>query len=151
VVLSLAGFGLTLRSIEARTGRLLLTQFHGLYEHTPLLATLFLLTGLGSIGFPGTLGFVGAELLIEGAAQVNPFVGTAIVIAAALDGLAMLHAYFRVFTGIRHVSSIDLRIRWPEEVAMLILIGLIIGGGLYPQPGVSSRYHAAVRLVEQRR
>lgn len=151
VVLSLAGFGLTLRSIEARTGRLSLTQFHGLYEHTPLLATLFLLAGLGSIGFPGTLGFVGAELLIEGASQINPFVGTAIVIAGALNGLAMLHAYFRVFTGIRHVTSIDLRIRWPEEIAMLILIGLIIGGGLYPQPGVSSRYHAAVRLVEQRR
>ncbi len=151
VVLSLAGFGLTLRSIEARTGRLSLAKFHGLYEHTPLLAILFLLTGLGSIGFPGTIGFVGAELLIEGAVQINPLVGTAIVIAGALDGLAMLHAYFRVFTGVRHVTSIDLRIRWPEEIAMLILIALIIGGGLYPQPGVSSRYHAAVRLVEQRR
>jgi NADH-quinone oxidoreductase subunit M len=27
---------------------------------------------------------------------------------------------------------------------------LILGGGLYPQPGVSSRYNAAARLVEQR-
>jgi NADH-quinone oxidoreductase subunit M len=150
VGLSLAGFGLTLRSVEARTGRLSLDQFHGLYEHMPMLGVLFLLTGLGSIGFPGTLGFIGTELLVEGAVQIYPLVGMAIIVAAALNGLAMLYAYFRVFTGTRHMTSIDLRIRWPEQVAMLILAALILGGGLYPQPGVESRYHAAVKLREQR-
>jgi len=150
VGLSLAGFGLTLRSVEARTGRLSLDQYHGLYEHMPILAILFMVTGLGSIGFPGTLGFVGTELLVEGAMKVYPLVGTTIVVAAALNGLAILHAYFRVFTGVRHTSSIDLRIRWPEQIAMLIFTALILGGGLYPQPGVDSRYHAAVKLIEQR-
>jgi NADH-quinone oxidoreductase subunit M len=127
-----------------------LDQFHGLYDHMPLLAILFLVTGLGSIGFPGTLGFVGTELLIEAAVQKYPLVGTAIVVAGALNGLAMLHAYFRVFTGVRHFTSIDLRIRWPEQVATLVFTALILGGGLYPQPGVESRYHAAVKLIEQR-
>jgi NADH-quinone oxidoreductase subunit M len=150
VGLSLAGFGLTLRSVEARTGRLSLDQFHGLYEHMPMLAILFLVTGLGSIGFPGTLGFVGSELLLEGVRPVYPLVGTAIVAVAALNGLAVLHAYFRVFTGVRHVTSIDLQIRWPEQIAVLIFTALILGGGLYPQPGVESRYHAAVKLIESR-
>jgi NADH-quinone oxidoreductase subunit M len=150
VGLSLAGFGLTLRSVEARRGRLSLDQFHGLYEHMPMLGVLFLITGLGSIGFPGTLGFVGTELLIEGTMRIYPLVGVAIVIAAALNGLAILHAYFRVFTGVRHLSSIDLRIRWPEQIAMLIFTVLILGGGLYPQPGVESRYEAAVKLMEHR-
>ena len=45
-------------------------MFHGLYEHTPGLAALFLVTGLASIGFPGTVGFVGAELLVDGIVQV---------------------------------------------------------------------------------
>ncbi len=58
VGMSLAGFGLTLRALEARTGRLSLTNFHGLYDHMPSLAVFFLLTGLASIGFPGTVGFV---------------------------------------------------------------------------------------------
>src|SRR5438270_5753445 len=116
VGLSLAGFGLTLRSVEARTGRLSLDQFHGLYEHMPMLGILFMVTGLGSIGFPGTLGFVGTELLVEGAVEIYPLVGTAIVIAAALNGLAVLHAYFRVLTGVRHVTSIGLRVRCPEQV-----------------------------------
>jgi NADH-quinone oxidoreductase subunit M len=150
VSLSLAGFGLTLRSVEARTGRLSLDQFHGLYEHMPMLGILFLVTGLGSIGFPGTLGFVGTELLLEGVQRIYPFVGTAIVVAGALNGLAVLHAYFRVFTGVRHVTSVDLRLRWPEQIAVLTFTALILGGGLYPQPGVESRYHAAVKLIEGR-
>jgi NADH-quinone oxidoreductase subunit M len=150
VGLSLAGFGLTLRSIEARAGRLSLDVFHGLHGHIPTLASLFLLTGLASIGFPGTVGFVGAELLVEGAVQVSPLVGVAIVVAAALNGLAVLQAYFRIFAGSRHVASIDLRTRLPEQVAVLALTALLLGGGLYPQPGVSGRYNAATQLVEQR-
>src|SRR5213075_1012498 len=91
VGLSLAGFGLTLRSVEARTGRLSLDQFHGLYEHMPMLAILFMVTGLGSIGFPGTLGFVGTELLLEGVRHIYPLLGTAIIAVAALNGLAVMH------------------------------------------------------------
>jgi NADH-quinone oxidoreductase subunit M len=151
VGLALGGFGLTLRSVEARTGRLSLAEFHGLYEHVPMLAAFFLLTGLASIGFPGTIGFVGAELLLEGAVQVSPLVGTAVVIAAALNGLAVLHAYFRVFTGTRHPGTIDLRSRLPERIAVLVLTVLILGGGLFPQPGVASRHHAAVELLATRK
>ncbi|MBL9122589.1 MAG: oxidoreductase [Planctomycetaceae bacterium] len=150
VAMSLTGFGLTLRCVEARTGRLSLDAFHGLYEQTPMLAAFFLLTGLASIGFPGTIGFIGAELLVEGGIGINPIAGTAMVVAAALNGLAVLHAYFRVFTGTRHVASIDLAICMPERIAVLILTVLLLGGGIYPQPGVTSRYHAAQRLVEQR-
>ncbi len=150
VALSMTGFGLTLRSLEARTGRLSLDTFHGLYEHTPGLAALFLVTGLASIGFPGTVGFIGAELLVDGAVQVYPLVGIAIVLAAALNGLAVLQTYFRVFTGTQHPASIDLQVRLPERVAVLVLTGLILGGGLYPQPGVASRYAVAAELVRLR-
>ncbi len=150
VGLSLAGFGLTLRCIESRIGRVSLDQYHGLYDHTPTLGALFLVTGLASIGFPGTVGFVGAELLIEGAVTVYPFVGMAVVIAATLNGIAILQAYFRVFTGARYVASLSLRVRTPERVAVLIFTALILGGGLFPQPRVTSRYHAAEALVRQR-
>lgn len=150
VGLSLAGFGLTLRGIEARTGRVSLDEYHGLHEHTPMLAALFLLTGLASIGFPGTVGFVGTELLIEGAVAVYPLTGTAVVIAAALNGIAILQAYFRVFAGATPAATISLSARPAERVAVLVLTALILGGGLYPQPGVESRYHAARELVRLR-
>lgn len=150
VGLSLAGFGLTLRSIESRTGRLSLEEFHGMYEHAPRLAGLFLLTGLASIGFPGTIGFVGVEMLVDGASLTHPLLGVAIVVGSALNGLAVLYAFFRVFTGTRRTVSVDLRSRLPEQVAVLIFTALIVGGGLYPQPGVMSQYRAATEIVEQR-
>jgi NADH-quinone oxidoreductase subunit M len=150
VGLSLAGFGITLRCVESRIGRISLDEFHGLHEHTPTLATLFLMTGLASIGFPGTIGFIGTELLIEGAVGVYPLTGTAVVLAAALNGIAILLAYFRIFTGTRHVTAISLRAKWSERIAVLILATLIFGGGLFPQPGVSSRYHAAAALLARR-
>ncbi|RIK82827.1 MAG: oxidoreductase [Planctomycetota bacterium] len=151
VGLALTGFGLTLRSIEARKGRLLLSQFHGLYEHTPMLAAFFLITGLASIGFPGTIGFVGAELLIEGAVDVYPLVGMAVVIAAALNGVAVLRAYTKLFTGRRYHPSVSLKCRGPERTAVLTLTLLIFGGGIVPQPGLSSRYHAAEEVIRARR
>ena len=150
VGMSLAGFGLTLRALESRTGRMSLEKYHGLYEHMPSLATFFLLTGLASIGFPGTVGFVGAELLVDGAVGVYPVVGMLVVLAGALNGIAVLHAYFRLFTGTEHRASISLGARWPERIAVLSLTVLIIGGGLWPQPGVASRYHAAKALMARR-
>ena len=150
VGLAMAGFGLTLRSVEARSGSLGLHEFHGLYERMPRQAAFFLLTGLAAIGFPGTIGFVAVELLVKGAIDVSTFAGVAVVVITALNGLAVLLAYFRVFTGRRHQSSIDLTIRPPERFAVLVLTLLIVGGGLLPQPGVASRYHAAMRLVADR-
>lgn len=150
VGLSLGGLGLTLRSLESRVGRVDLARFNGLQEHTPTLAGLFLLTGLASIGFPGTIGFVGIELLIEGAVDVYPMVGIAVVVAAALNGIAVLQAYFRIFTGTRYVASISMRTKPSERIAVLVLTILILGGGLIPQPGVRSRHHAAKALISHR-
>jgi NADH-quinone oxidoreductase subunit M len=146
----MTGFGITLRSIEARMGRIRLDSFLGLYEHIPRLAVMFLITGLASIGFPGTAGFVGGELLVEGAVQIYPLMGMAVVVVAALNGIAVLRAYFRIFTGARRPVTVDLRLRPPERIAVLVLIFLMIGGGLYPQPAVMQLYDAATRLVDQR-
>jgi NADH-quinone oxidoreductase subunit M len=148
--LSLAGFGLTLRAVEARTGRLSLTEYHGLYEHAPSLAVCFLATGLACVGFPGTFGFVGTELLVDGAVVAFPYVGAVVVFASALNGIAIVQTYLRLFTGTRHVTTVPLGARRRERFAVLTLALIIFGGGLFPQPGVQSRYAAATRLLEQR-
>jgi NADH-quinone oxidoreductase subunit M len=150
VGMALAGFGLTLRALESRRGRVTLTDFHGVYEHTPILAICFLLTGLASVGFPGTFGFIGMELLIDAAGQTYPYIGAAVVLAAALNGIAVVQAYFRLFTGTKYPSAVPLHIRLREQIAVLGLAFLILAGGLYPQPGVASRHHAAMEILRLR-
>ncbi|HET6575125.1 MAG TPA: proton-conducting transporter membrane subunit [Fimbriiglobus sp.] len=150
VMLSLGGLGLMLRALEARFGRLALDDYHGLYEHSPGLAVGFLLTGLASVGFPGTLGFVSAELLVDGAVEANLAVGLAVILAAAVNGIAVVRAYFRLFTGSRHVSAVSLAITPREQVVVLTLAAVILGGGLIPQPGVTSRHHAAEAILKER-
>ncbi|QDU25273.1 NAD(P)H-quinone oxidoreductase chain 4 1 [Anatilimnocola aggregata] len=150
VGLSLTGLGLTMRAIEARHGRLQLNQYHGLYEHMPMLAVCFMLMGLSSVGFPGTMGYVGAELLVDGAVETYPFVGVAVVLAAALNGIAIVHAYFLLFTGKRHITSVSLRMGRREKVALLTLVTLLLAGGIAPQLNIGARHHAAEELLKQR-
>ncbi len=150
VALSLGGFGLTLRALEARFGRLSLAEFRGLYDHSPALAVCFLLTGLASVGFPGTLGFVACELLVDGAVRASPALGTFVVLASAVNGIAVVRAYFRLFTGARHASTVSLGVGLRERIAVLTLAALILGGGLFPQPGIASRHRAAVDILNLR-
>ncbi len=151
VLLSLGGFGLVLRAVESRFGWLSPRQHRGLYEHSPMLAVSFLLTGLASIGFPGTLGFVAADLLVEGASGVHLFVGLAVIATATLNGIAILRVYLLLFTGARHTSSVSLNITPRERLVVLTLSAFILGGGLFPQPGISSRERAAEAILEVRK
>ena len=150
VVLSLGGLGLTLRALEARLGRLSLTEYRGLYEHSPALAVCFLLTGLASVGFPGTMGFVASEMLVTGVVEASPVVGVAAILAGALNGIAILRAYLLLFTGRRYASTVSLAITGRERFAVLTLAALILLGGLFPQANVESRYKAAEVILRAR-
>jgi NADH:ubiquinone oxidoreductase subunit 5 (subunit L)/multisubunit Na+/H+ antiporter MnhA subunit len=90
------------------------------------------------------------ELLVEGAVDVYPLVGLAVVVAAALNSIAILRAYFRIFTGRKFETSVMLRSRPSERFAVTVLTILVLGGGLWPQPGVASRHHAAMELMDHR-
>lgn len=151
LILSLGGFGLVLRALELRFGGLSLTVHHGLYDHSPTLAVCFLVTGLAVVGFPGTLGFVSADLLVDGALLANPAIGIAVISASALNGIAIVRVYLLLFTGARHASTVSLRIGVRERIAVLTLAALILGGGLFPQPGISSRRRAADDILIQRK
>ncbi len=150
VMISLGGFGLVLRALEGRFGRLSLIGHRGLFEHAPTLAVCFLITGLASVGFPGTLGFVATDLLVDGAVSENLCVGIAAIATAALAGIAIVRVYLLLFTGARHNSTVTLTIRIPERIAVLTLIVLILGGGLFPQPGVSMYERVAESILEAR-
>ena len=149
-ILSLGGFGLTLRALEGRFGRLSMADHLGLYEHSPTLAVFFLLTGLATVGFPGTVGFISVELMVDSVVEANWYAGIGVLIASALNGIAVFRAYLLLFTGGRHISSVSVKIGARERFAVLLLSTLILLTGLFPQPGVSTRDRAAVEILRDR-
>jgi NADH-quinone oxidoreductase subunit M len=131
--LSLTGFGMTLAALEARRGRLSLTTFAGGYERKPLLAASFLVLGLASVGFPGTLGFVGQEALALGVVSGFPHLGFAVLIAAMLNGITVLRTYFVLFCGRIEPHRVPQRLRPREQLGFVGLAALLVVAGLFPE------------------
>src|SRR5690606_28489271 len=82
--------------------------------------------------------------------RVSPTMAVMVVVTTALNGIALLRVYFRLFTGTDHKTSISIQGRPSEKWAVVALTLLIIGGGLWPQPGVASRYDVARQIVNLR-
>jgi NADH-quinone oxidoreductase subunit M len=151
--LGFAGLARCVLVLEARRGRLDLTTYHGGFERMPVLAISFLAMGLACTGFPGTLGFVGQELLVDGAVDVFPFMGFAVVIASALAGLAVVRMYFSLFCGRSEVlahPSLRLGLRPREAWTFVALVTALVGLGLAPRPLVDSRFDASEEILRLR-
>jgi NADH-quinone oxidoreductase subunit M len=152
--LAFAGLARCVLVLEARRGRLDLTTYHGGYERMPLLAVSFLSMGLACTGFPGTLGFVGQELLVDGAVDAFPVMGFAVVIASALTGLAIVRMYFSLFCG-RADGSAHSGLRFGltrrEAWTFVALVIALVGFGVAPRPLVDSRFAAGDDILRLRR
>jgi NADH-quinone oxidoreductase subunit M len=151
--LAFAGLARCVLVLEARRGRLDLTTYHGGYERMPLLAVSFLAMGLACTGFPGTLGFVGQELLVNGAVDAFPVMGFAVVIASALTGLAVLRMYFSLFCGRSDVSSHSVTrfgLARREAWTFVALVMVLVAFGIVPRPLVDSRFAASDDILLQR-
>ena len=144
--LALAGFGMAIAALEARRGPLSLAGFAGGYERKPLLAACFLVLGLASIGFPGTLGFVGLEALAHGVVSDFPHLGFAVLVAGMLNGIAVVRTYFVLFCGRLEPGRLSQTLRLREQVGFLVLAAVLILGGLFPGPFVRSRSRAVERM-----
>lgn len=149
-ILALGCLGLSLRLVESRHGELSLSAHHGLYPREPLLAVGFLLSGLGAAGFPGSIGFVAGEMLVTGALAVNPAAAVAVVATAMFGGIAIVRAYLRLFTGAPGRSTVSMAVGLRERAAIVLLSGLVIAGGVFPQPIARSRSLAAERILDAR-
>ena len=151
--LAFAGLARCVLVLEARRGRLDLTIYHGGYERMPLLAISFLCMGLACTGFPGTLGFVGQELLVNGAVDAFPVMGFAVVVASALTGLAVLRMYFSLFCGrpdtLSH-SDVRFGLAKREAYTFVAVVIALFAFGIAPRPLVDSRFAASDAILTLR-
>jgi len=111
-----------------------ISRYGGLVKNMPRYATVFMIFMLGSVGLPGTSGFVGEFLTLLGAFQVDTIV-TAVAATGLIFGAAyMLVLYRRVVFGPQEnkdaAAMSDLNIR---EIAILVpLAALVLWLGVFP-------------------
>jgi NADH-quinone oxidoreductase subunit M len=110
-------------------------RYGGLSDNMPKYAVLFLLFTMGSIGLPGTAGFVGEFLSLMGAYEANTWVALVATTGIILGAAYMLYLYWRVAYGKLVKPEVaampDLNGR---ELAMLgTIAAVVLWMGIYPE------------------
>ncbi len=113
-----------------------IVRYGGLVERMPKYAFVFMIFMLGSVGLPGTIGFIGEFLVLVGAFQDNTWVALLATTGIILGAVYMLYLFRRVIFGKLEKADLkgvlDLE---PREVAIFApLLILVLWMGLWPQP-----------------
>jgi NADH-quinone oxidoreductase subunit M len=124
-LLALAGF------LYERYGTYDMTRYGGLAAKLPVLATLFVITGLSLIGLPLLNGFVGEFLILSGSFASHPGWVIAATVGVILSAAYMLGMIQRVFYGpqstmvmqrpVPRFSAREHVLLWPMAVLMLAM------------------------------
>ncbi len=120
----------------------------GLQKSAPIMAGVFTLVMLSSIGLPGLNGFVGEFLILTGSFLTRRWFTVVAAAGVILAALYLLWAYQRVFHGEPDEENADMPdMTWREGLVMAPLLGLIVFLGVYPQPMLDRIEPAVARLV----
>jgi NADH-quinone oxidoreductase subunit M len=148
--LALTGIGLVVWALESRAGRIRIDSLQGRFADAPALAAFFLLFGLASLGFPGTLSFVADDLIISGSLDEQLHAGILVIVATLFAGIAVIRGWFHVFGGPVTPDAPQHVILPRERASFSILLAILFGLGLYPGPFVSSLEQVAASLLAVR-
>ena len=117
-----------------RTKSQSMDAFGGVVHRMPFYALLFMIFAMGTVGLPGTAGFIGEILVIVGALKVNFWVATLTGTTLILSAIYTLVMYRRVVFGtlvrpeLKGLTDLGGR-----EIAMLVpLVVLTLWMGIYP-------------------
>ncbi|MCD4524082.1 NADH-quinone oxidoreductase subunit M [Nocardioides sp. cx-173] len=118
-----------------RRGTTLISQMGALEKATPVLAGLFLIAGLATLGLPGLSPFISEFLVLLSAFDYAWYVGAVAVTGIVLAAIYVLWMYQRVFTGpglpeLETTPDLDRR----EVGAVVPLMLALVLFGFYPMP-----------------
>ncbi|MDH3738826.1 MAG: NADH-quinone oxidoreductase subunit M, partial [Alphaproteobacteria bacterium] len=113
-----------------------ITRYGGLVERMPKYAFVFMIFMLGSVGLPGTSGFIGEFMVLIGAFQDNTWVALLATTGIILGAAYMLYLFRRVIFG--KLEKADLKtildLERREVLVFAPLLVLVLWMGLWPQP-----------------
>jgi NADH-quinone oxidoreductase subunit M len=126
-----------------------IAALRGLQKAAPVMAGVFTLVMLSSIGLPGLNGFVGELLILVGSFLTRRWFTVVAATGVILAALYLLWAYQRVFHGEPDEDNADFaEITWREGLVMAPLVGLIVFLGVYPKPMLERLEPSVDRLVQ---
>ena len=108
--------------------------YGGLVNRMPIYATVFMIFMLGSVGLPGTSGFIGEFLVIVGAFKYSSIVVIGSATGIVLSAVYMLYLYKRIIFGEmsneKLIEILDLNNR--EKIILIPLAIAVIFIGIFP-------------------
>jgi NADH-quinone oxidoreductase subunit M len=134
--------------VERRRGTSEIAALKGLQAPAPVLAGLFTLVMLGSIGLPGLNGFVSEFLILLGSFQSHPWWAAVATTGVIFAALYLLWAYQRVFHGEADEPNAAISdVTQSERLVLVPLCVLIVVAGVLPslflKPIGASVHHVA--------
>lgn len=129
------GFFLLIGYIEKRRGTSAIAELRGLQGPAPVLAALFTVVMMASIGLPGLSNFVSEYLILIGTFTVHAW--WAVVAGTGVIGAALywLWSYQRVFHGESNGDNATLSdATTSERWALVPVVALVLVLGIYPAP-----------------
>ena len=125
-----------------------ISELSGMQKSAPVLAGVFTLVMLSSIGLPGLNGFVGEFLILLGTFTANRWWAVVAATGVILAALYLLWAYQRVFHGPQNPEDEPTKdlTNW-ERLTLLPLIVGIVFLGIYPKPMLDRIEPAVDKLV----
>ena len=127
-----------------------IARYGGLVHRMPVYAAVFMVFMLGSVGLPGTSGFVGEFLVLVGAFQVNTWLALLAATGIVLGAAYMLYLYRRVIFGA--LTKEDLKTMTDlsrREIAVFApLVAATLWMGIWPEPFLDVVHASVANLIE---
>jgi NADH-quinone oxidoreductase subunit M len=125
-----------------------ISALSGLQKAAPVLAAVFTLVMLSSIGVPGLNGFAGEFLILVGSFLTARWWTVVAAAGVILAAVYLLWAYQRVFHGEAEGDNAEMRdLKLTEGLVLAPLLGLIVFLGVYPTPVLERIEPSVERLI----
>jgi NADH-quinone oxidoreductase subunit M len=143
------GFFLIIGFIEQRRGSYQVADLQGLQGPAPVLAGVFTVVMLASIGLPGLSGFVSEYLILIGTFAVHAWWGVVGAFGVVAAAVYLLWAYQRVFQGRAVGANAAIPDASTKERWVLVpIVVLIVVLGVFPRPVLDRISPSVQQLIE---
>lgn len=121
--------------LHHKTGSWQMGDMGGIMQKAPYISAIFVLAGLGALGLPATMGFIGEITILISAIETYGTWLIIILLGSMLSAAYLIWTFRRVIYGEMSelVMKTDFTMSKPEFISLVIFAIFIVLFGIYPQ------------------